>query len=380
MNETTEVKINRISIVMPDFSAGGAERVGINLANAWFRQGYDVDFVVMERRGPLAKYIDPSIPICEMDAKRIRSVPLKLAKYLRTRSPDICVVNMWPLTTVGVLAAKIARVKTAVFCCEHTNLQKQIEKDLPISLPIARALARLTFRAATGVIAVSDGVAADLIANFSSPTHRTHSVCNPIVGPISNVESTVGEADPWELHFSANATSKRLLCIGNLKREKNHAFLIEVVSRLSASTDVQLAILGEGPERPKLERLIERLGLTERVCLAGYVADVAAWLKSADLCVFSSEYEGFGNVLVEALHFGLPIVSTDCPHGPSEILANGKFGVLVPVGDVSRMVDGIKCALETEWDVTSLKARAQDFSIEKQAAEYLRIFRTSLES
>ena len=135
-------------------------------------------------------------------------------------------------------------------------------------------------------------------------------------------------------------------------------------------------ILGEGDLRPAMERQIAELGLQDRVALPGFFQDPYPWFRSADLFVLSSDWEGFGNVIVEALECGVPVVSTDCPSGPAEILENGRYGRLVPVGDVDALANAIIVTLHETPDRQALMNRAKDFSVDKISDEYLSYFRS----
>jgi glycosyltransferase involved in cell wall biosynthesis len=129
-------------------------------------------------------------------------------------------------------------------------------------------------------------------------------------------------------------------------------------------------ILGEGSCRSAIEQQARDLGIENRLFLHGFVSDPRAYYEHADLHLLSSIAEGFGNVIVEALAAGTPVVSTDCPSGPREILCDGQFGKLVPVGDVDAMAQAIVAALTESHDHDALKARAQDFSIVKTTDQY----------
>src|SRR5690606_15955724 len=159
--------------------------------------------------------------------------------------------------------------------------------------------------------------------------------------------------------------------VGTLKAVKRFDVAIEAFSRLPASLGATLCIVGEGPERRTLQAKIEELGMEGRVLLVGYRADTVPWYASADLLVLSSDYEGFGNVIVEAMEQGVPVVSTDCPSGPREILEDGRYGRLVPVGDAEALASAMLESLQSLHDYAALKARAQDFAVDKVADEYL---------
>lgn len=165
------------------------------------------------------------------------------------------------------------------------------------------------------------------------------------------------------------APGGRILTVGSLKAQKNHPLLLRAFARL-ARPDARLMILGGGDDAP-LRRLAAELGIADRVVLAGFHLDPTPFYQTADLFVLSSDHEGFGNVIVEALAQGLPVVSTDCPSGPAEILEGGRWGALVPVGDAEALAAAIDRALATPHDPDALKRRAADFAPAIAARRYL---------
>jgi glycosyltransferase involved in cell wall biosynthesis len=167
------------------------------------------------------------------------------------------------------------------------------------------------------------------------------------------------------------------LAVGTLKEQKDFTTLIQSVNEVAANIPVSLIILGEGPERARLESLSKSLGISEKISLPGYVVDTAPYFNAADLFILSSAWEGFGNVLVEALECGTPVISTNCKSGPSEILENGKYGKLVPVKDYFALARGIEEMLAADHDTELLKKRAEFFSVERIALQYIDYFNTS---
>jgi glycosyltransferase involved in cell wall biosynthesis len=135
----------------------------------------------------------------------------------------------------------------------------------------------------------------------------------------------------------------------------------------------RLLILGEGPERARLETLVAELGLGQEVAMPGFKTNPYAYMARAKVLVLASRWEGFANVLLEALAVGTPVVATDCPSGPAEILDYGKYGQLVPVQDVEALARALEAALEAEADPAMLKARAKDFALDSIARQYYRI-------
>ena len=145
---------------------------------------------------------------------------------------------------------------------------------------------------------------------------------------------------------------------------------------LPHSLNAKLTILGEGVLRPDLEALIKILGISNRVSLPGFVLDPVPWFRTADLFVLSSSWEGLPTVMIEALECGVPVVSTDCPSGPAEILDNGRYGRLVPVGDATALAAAIQASLQELHDHDTLRRRAQDFAVPMIADQYLAYFRS----
>ena len=170
----------------------------------------------------------------------------------------------------------------------------------------------------------------------------------------------------------AGCSGPVILSVGTLKAVKRHDVLIEAFAQLQAFPQAVLCIVGEGAERAALQARIAALGLQGRVLLPGYAPDPSPWYAQADLFVLSSDYEGFGNVLVEALEFGLPVVSSDCPYGPREILADGRYGTLVPPGDAQALAAAMQQALQNRPDAGAQQARAGAFTLKIAAESYLR--------
>lgn len=225
---------------------------------------------------------------------------------------------------------------------------------------------KLLYPLADARIAVSKGVANDVAALGSLDRASLTVIYNPAA-----VDPSPGAAelpDPWR-----DTSGRRVLSVGTLKAVKDHATLIRAFAKVRNRTDATLVILGDGVLRLDLEHLIAELDLGGAVRLPGFKLDPWPWYRGADLFVLSSRSEGFGNVIVEALQCGVPVVSTDCPSGPREVLDDGKYGRLVPVGDAEALSVAMLDALGEQADRGPLRARAAEFSVEKAADRYLRI-------
>lgn len=345
----------RIAVLLPDLRPGGVERMRLRLAAAWIERGVDVDVVLRRREGALLAELPAGARVFDLAVPRLRRMVLPLARYLRAQRPDALLAAMWPLTALAPLAARLGGFRGRVVVSEHAVLSRQRPQGAVLG-----ASARWGYRHADAVVAVSTGVADDLAALTGLPRDTFVVIHNPAaVEP----QPAPARARP--------GSSPLILSVGTLKRVKRFDLLIEAFARIAAGGDARLCILGEGEERARLETLVARHGLGDRVSLPGYVADTAPWYAAADLFVLASDQEGFGNVIVEALAQGTPVVSTDCPAGPREILDGGRHGRLVPTGDAEALAQAMREALRAPHDAEALRARARDFAVDAIAGRYL---------
>ena len=357
----------KVSILLPDFRAGGAERVNINLANEFVARGYAVDMVVMQAIGDLMPLLDPRIRVINLGAARMRGVLRPLARYLREMQPTSLLACMWPLTFIAALARLVARVDTRLVVAEHSTWSAVGWYANARNRFILAASTYWAYRRADAVVTVSLGAAHDMARIARLPSERVTAIYNPIVGGVKTPASQpLPDPSRWQ-----SGAHQKILAVGTLKEIKDYATLLRAFARLRNTTNAKLLILGEGEERNALERLIGELGIDDDVFLPGFASSTERYYRTADLFVLSSVGEGLPTVIVEALEQGTPVVSTDCRSGPREILDNGRYGALVPVGDPEALANSMKHALESPHDKEALKARAADFSVNKAADAYL---------
>ena len=356
----------KIAILRPDLRGGGAEKLNLDLAREFASQGHEVEFVLMEASGDLLPNVEKEFSIYDLACRRIRQVPTALADYLRSRQPDCLLAAMWPLTVCAPIARSLSSHQCSVVISEHNPLSIQYKSWGRLHNIGLRASTALAYRMADARIAVSSGVASDLAALSGMSKKQFSVVYNPI--PAHRKPST--KAIENAARFWNGDKGPRILTVGSLKKQKNHDLLLQSFARLS-SPAARLVLLGQGPLEGELRNRASELGIADRVSFAGFRSDPTPFYRSADLFVLSSDYEGFGNVIVEALACGTPVVSTDCPSGPSEILLDGEFGTVVPVGDAEALSRAMAEALTADHDPEKLKQRARDFSPERAAKAYL---------
>lgn len=351
----------RVAFLLHDIGGGGAERLTIDLMAGLVARGVQVDLLLQSYFGEFMHLVPPEVTKIDLAAPRIRDLFKPLCRYLAEVRPDCLVAAMWPSPVVALAARLIGGRKTRVIATEHCPLQSQYA-HAPLTLAKLRFTMRAFYRFASARIGVSQGVAEE-IARFSGlPLDAVSVVFNPVPPPLRSSEPT---DNLWQ-----RRPGKRILTVGRLKSAKNHALLLEAFAHYARDHEAVLAIVGVGPLADDLAAHAVRLGVADKVLFPGFRVTPGDWYASADLFVLTSDYEGFGNVLVEALHFGLPVVATDCPHGPAEVLGNGRWGRLVPVGDAAGLAAAMAEALATPVDAAAQRARAAEFSVERAVDGY----------
>lgn len=346
--------------LLPDMGGGGTERLTVELANGFAAKGARVDCVLKQARGEFLPLLDPAVRVVDLGVPRLRHVPGALRAYLKRETPDALLAAMWPLTSVAALATCGLAKRPRLMLSDHCPLLEQYAHPLRTNLSL-RLTAPLTYRAADGVIAVSQGLAREMEQLAHLPRGSVQTIWNPIPLP---ARSDTGAA-VW-----GDAPHPRVLCVGKLKAEKNFALAIRAFARLAAKGPGTLAIVGEGQERADLEKLVRDLGLEGRVLLPGFSKTAGDWYAGADIFVLTSDFEGFGNVMVEAMHCGLPVVATDCPHGPAEALGRGEWGTLVPMNDEAALAAAMAGAVAAPRDDARQRARAAEFSAKRAVDAY----------
>lgn len=355
----------RIAILLPDLRGGGAEGVRVLLAQQFVAAGHEVEFVLLRAVGDLLTDLPDAVRVHSLECNRLRQVPFRLANYLRRSRPDVLLAAMWPLTGIAILSNRFAGSPSRVVVSEHSDLRYSAAVG-DFEKSALRVLGRYLYGQADAVVAVSSGVANSVTELTGLNRRKIHVIHNPIRTPSRDI---LPADNPIRLWWTEQRCA--ILAIGALKPAKAFDILLHAVALLcSRGTNVRLVILGEGKERTKLEELIKELGLEENVRLAGFQKDPFPFLRLANLFVLSSRWEGLGNVIIEALACGTPVVSTNCPSGPAELLENGRFGTLTPVNDVPALAKAISEALDREPDRSTLIRRAATFSPAAAAAAY----------
>ena len=327
----------RIAIFFHDLGIGGAERVMLQLAEGFLRAGCSVDLVLARAEGPLLSETPASARIIDFNTRKPIVMFIRLIKYLRTERPKALLSPFEVTSVIAILAKKLSGVSTRVVVriSVHLSQNKRTTKWKKI---LERLVVSGIYPLADGIVAVSRGVAEDLASYARISFGRIKIIYNPAI----SVELLQAAEQPIHHRFFADHQYPVVLGVGRLTEQKDFSTLIRAFDILRGKIPSRLIILGDGEERPALEELIRSSGLQDIVDLSGFELNPYAFMKRASVFVLSSKWEGLPGVLLQALACGCPVVSTDCLSGPSEILKDGQYGYLVPVGDV----DAVAAAME----------------------------------
>ncbi len=361
------MKSKRICFVIAAFSDGGVSRVVSNLANEFIDRGIDVDVVALVPNYYTSKRQYASeVNLISLGGPRILSFILLWRYFMQNRDYDAIISAIDFVNVHTMLASKMARVRSKVIVTTHTNLSEEKRQISSKILKVVYRLASSLYPLAENVCAVSSGVATSMHEELGLRGVDIQVIYNPIVH--KEMLKTV----PDRPHLWYSEKIPVIIGCGRLTKQKNFKQLINAFSKLTQHQKVRLILLGDGQLKDELVQQVEVLGLSEYVYFAGNVVNPLDYFYYSRMLVVSSLWEGFGNIIVEALSMGCPVVSTDCPSGPSEILENGKWGRLVETNNEAALYQAMLEELSDQQVSKSfLQKRASDFTVNDIAEKYL---------
>jgi glycosyltransferase involved in cell wall biosynthesis len=357
---------SRLAIFIPNFNGGGAQRAMLVFARELLGRGVRVDTIVASTEGQLARLLPPSATVVDLGGRGVlRGVP-GLARYLRRARPAGLYSTMSYCNVAALLARRLAGsalpvvVREAVvpLSAEHAN---------SLNGRIIRRLVQATYPSAQAIIAVSKDVAEELVRISRRIRDKIAVLPTPVVTDELLADAERPLDHPW---FAAGAPPV-VLGVGRLHTQKDFATLLRAFALVRRARPLRLLVLGEGPERRSLEALGRELGVADDVELAGFVDNPFVYLKRAAAFALSSRYEGMPTALLQAMALGTPVVSTDCPGGPREVLQNGRFGALVPMGDAPALAAAIGAAVDSPRRADVAEYARGRFGVREAATRYL---------
>lgn len=356
----------RVCIFVPSMLGGGAERMMVNLGNELAARGYAVDIVLASAIGPYLKEVGAGVRVIDLSAASVtRSLPSLVRHFKKTR-PLFIISALSHANLIAILARMFARVQSGLIISERSVMFAPGMPSVPFKERVVRWLMKLLYPHADGIVAISRGVQSDIENWIALPPGHVRTIYNPVVTKELLELATAPVPHAW----LAEGGIPVILGAGRLTAQKDFPTLIKSFATVRKNRRCRLVIIGEGELRGDLESLIAELNLCDDVLMPGFIQNPFPWMKGADLFVFSSIFEGLGGVLIQAMACGAPVISTNCPSGPSEILEDGKWGRLVPVGDVAALAEAIELTLD-EPRHPDVRQRAAFFSDKRSVDEYL---------
>ncbi|MDA9981420.1 glycosyltransferase [Gammaproteobacteria bacterium] len=354
----------RVAIFLPSLTWGGAERVGINLANALIQENCSVEVVVATDNALLRCELSPEIRVVSLGKRTVAHAIPRLIAYLRGNRPQALISHLSHANLAAIVARRLSGIDTRLLVVEHIGSQLRRNNIKSYLIPY---MCRYLYRSGVNVVSVSNLVSRDLEHYLGLKQGTITTIYNPVIGQSLIAKANMDAGHPW-LNDTRIPT---LLAAGRFVRQKDFHTLIRAFAIVRKTRPVRLVVLGDGPLRPDLEALVSRLQLSEHVSMPGFIENPFAYMKRANVFVLSSTEEGLPTVLVEAMACGSPVVATDCAGGIREVISAEGIDKLVPVGDHQAMAEMILDALENPIGQSVSEQWIEKFSSQTAARAYL---------
>lgn len=368
--------MDKISFLLTNLNYGGIETNTIRLIREFVERNYKIDLVVIDLKGDLISEIPEEVNLINLNRKKAHFSIFKMRDYLEKHEPDYLISAKERNNVLSYYAIKFAHVNTKLIASVRTNLELESQKNMSIKENFFKKIdyffARRIYKNVDYLVAVSKGVKDNLENFFNLSRNDIKVIYNPVVKEEINHLKNEDIQHEW---FD-NSKIKIIIGVGRFSPQKNFIMLLKAFNiAVKKNHDLRLVILGDGPDKIKneLTNYIKKENLENKVYLPGFVSNPYKYVNGSDVFVLSSIWEGFGNVVAEALAVGTPVISTDCPSGPEEILDHGNYGSIVPVNDHKRLAKEIENILIKNINSKRLIKRAQKFSVEESANKYLKI-------
>jgi len=358
---------SRIACFFSTSGHSGVDRAARHLIPALARRGFDVDLLKVRDHGPELTEVPPGVRVLDLGSRHTYGCLPELVRYLRRDTPAVLLSDKDRVNRTALLARFLARAPTRLVLSSGTTISIDLATRGPLERWVQRNSMGRLYPFADQVIVTSTGVADDMADYTGLPRDRIRVVPSPVVPEALFTAELPRPDHPW---FSEpNVTL--ILSAGELCHRKGFDTLLRAFARMHARRPCRLMILGRGGAREGLLNLARELGVEADFALPGFVPEPYGHMAHADCFAFSSRWEGLGFVLIEALALGTPVVSTDCPSGPREILQDGRYGHLVPVDDPAALAQALSATLERPLPAQTLREAAQPYGVEAATDAYL---------
>ncbi len=356
-----------IVLYIPAFHGGGAENAIVRLSNYWCGIGRTVTIVVNRSVGPVRQRLDERVEVVDLGTVNYAVALPRFGKWLAERRPPLLVTALLGPCVAGLVAARRWSPDTVVVSLVRNYLSEELANRDPVRRFLIPPLLKYALRRSDAIGCVASCVSDDVSRFAGVSPARVHTTLNPV--PLPDPDAVGARPDDMP-------RGRTLVAVGRLAKQKDYPTLIRALAKMPQGPE--LVILGDGPMHDDIIGIAEELGLRERVHLLGFRNNPADYVAHADVFVLTSLFEGFPNVVAEALALGRTVVATDAPGGAAEILQDGACGFLAPVGDVDAVARAIQSALEQPIAQERARARAADFRIDNVAGLYESVLATAL--
>ena len=360
----------RIACFFSTSGHSGVDRAARHLIPALAGRGYAVDLLRVRRHGPELSRIPPRVSVIDLGSAHTYGALPELVRYLKRVRPAVLLSDKDRVNRTALLGRFLARVPTRLVLSSGTTISIDLSTRGPLERWIQRNSMGKLYPFADAVIVNARQVAEDMADFTGLPRDRIQVVPNPAVPEALFHRECPVPDHPW---FGPDEPPV-ILGVGELCTRKDFATLIRAFARVRAVRPCRLVILGEGSQRGRLRALAQKLGVASAVDLPGFQPNPYDYMAHSALFVLTSRWEGNPFVLPEALAVGTPVLATDCPSGPREVLDGGRYGLLVPVSDVQALAQGILQTLAQPLPKATLQEAARPFTIEAATDAYLRVF------
>ena len=361
----------RIACFFSTSGHSGVDRVAGHLIPALARRGYAVDLLKVRGHGPELKDAPPGVRIVDLGSRHTYACLPGVIRYLRRDRPVVLLSDKDKVNRIALLARLLSGAPTRLVLRSGTTISADLASRGTVARWVQRHSMGKLYPYADKVLVNSWNVADDMAAYTGLPRGLIGVVPNPAVqAPLLQAEQPRPN-HPW----FAEGERPVILGVGELCSRKDFPTLLRAFAILRLDRDCRLVILGKGAQRNALLALADELGIREDVDLPGFKPDPQTYMAHAAVLAFTSLWEGNPFVLPEALAVGTPVVATDCPGGPREVLADGTFGALVPLQDPQALAQAIAETLDNPLPPERLREAARPFEIEAATDAYLREMR-----
>ena len=368
-SETCKLNKKAISFFLENIDEGGAERAVIELANYLAKAGYEVNLIVGWGASSYREEISPKVKLIDLESRNKLRILFRISRYLSLARPSVIMSALDNANLILLVAKKLSGYKGRLVISQRAALGASFFGLPKWRIWIMRKLIKSLFPIADGIISNSKYAASELMEIMPEASKKIFTIHNAV--DTARIEN-LGKKALKQKDIVRNNTAS-IVIVGSLKKRKNVELCLRSFKIVSLMRKVHLNIIGDGPEREKLEKLAQDLGIKKKVYFRGFDKNPFRWMAKASVLISSSSGEGCSNVILQAMATNCPIVATDCPGDTAELLGHGQWGKLVPIGDAQRMATAIMEILDKP-NKKNTKAHIRQFSVARYLDSHIKVF------